>query len=127
MDVDAHLWLQHVESPAEVSRILLHLPESDEAESVIQVAVALAKATRAKVRGLTVVDTKALRELVSCEAAGHAVSELQRLQIGSLRRNEVRAVFSRLCLEGGLDFDLCRKQGDVRELLGSEAQAHDLS
>ncbi len=127
MDVDARQWLQPAEAPAEISRILLHLPESGEAESLIQLAAALARRCRARLRGLTVVDTHALSELVTRESAGYAVSELQRLQIGALRRDEVRALFSRVCLKADLDFDLCRKQGRALPLLAAEAQTHDLA
>lgn len=110
-----------------LSRILVHLPESPQAEPLIRLVTELTRHCAAHVRGLTLLDTAELQNLVTtCESAAFAVYEMERLQSGAERRNVVRACFSNACLQAGLDFDLHAREGRSTDLLAREAQLHDL-
>lgn len=114
-------------SRSALSRVLVHLPESPKAESLIRFTTELTRRSAAHVRGLTLLDTSELENLVStCESAAYAVYELERLQSGAERRNSVRASFSNACLQAGLDFDLHAREGQTVDLLIREALLHDL-
>lgn len=128
MSLIARSWSSSTKQQSSVSRLLVHLPESDHANSLILFAVELARRCEARVRGLTVVDTSQLEEYATtCESAAYAAFEQQRLEKGEEHRDRVRAAFSLACLAAGLDFDLHRKLGRRLEILRGEAKCHDLS
>lgn len=127
MHLPIHASPLHSEPRSAVARVLVHLPESRDAEPFIRFTADLGRRCGARLRGLTLIDTSDLQELVStCESAAYAVYELQRLQSRAERRSTVRACFSSACLDAGLDFDLHVKQGRALDLLAAEAQLHDL-
>lgn len=114
-------------SGSALARVLVHLPESQHAEPFIRFTAELGRRCGAHLRGLTLIDTGDLQELVAtCESAAYAVYECERLESRSQRRIAVRACFSNACLHAGLDFELHVRQGRTVDLLAAEAQFHDL-
>ena len=114
-------------SQKDLSRILVHLADPGESSSVVSNALRLGIQKRAHLRGLTIVDTsRLLRDLASEGSAVSAAYESERLSAGEAQREESRMNFSTGCLAASLDFDLCRRQGDVATILQAESRFHDL-
>jgi nucleotide-binding universal stress UspA family protein len=109
-----------------LSSVLLHLDQGKRAEAVIRQGVALALANRARVRGLTLVDTRRVESALSCETAVYAVVEQRRTSNAESRQQEVRFAVSQACLQAGLDFDVRHTAGDPLRILPQEAKFHDL-
>lgn len=111
-----------------LTRALVHLPETEQADALIRTTVAIAKRCRAHLRGLTVVDTSDLQRLaIESPSAVHLLSAAEQVDDGESRREEIRSCFSRACLASKLDFDLRRVSGDSLDLLTAESRFHDLT
>jgi nucleotide-binding universal stress UspA family protein len=106
--------------------VLLHLGSAQLGEPVIELGVHLARRSAAKVRGLSLVDTRRLATLSTSEAACYANHETVRLHRVEAEQDGVRASLSQACLAAGLDFDLRRVRGNPLEVLPTESQFHDL-
>lgn len=107
--------------------ILLHLQGGIRGLWVIDLALTLARRHAARLRGMTIADTRRLESIAaSAESAISIVSEQSRLQLTHHVQGSVHQEFSQACLAAGVDFDVRRMTGDVRELLLFEAQLHDL-
>lgn len=106
--------------------VLLHLENVDQAQGVIRVGVALARQVEARVRGLTLLDTRRIEAATACEAAAYAAVEHTRYALIERIQQTVRARLSTACLEAGLNFDVRRSAGDPLEVLPQEARFHDL-
>lgn len=127
MSLIARPWSSHSKQHSTVSRLLVHFPESDQANNLIHFTVKLARHCESRLRGLTVIDTSQFEEFATtCESAAYAVFEQKRLEKGEKLRDKVRAAFSQACLAAGLDFDLHRKRGRRLDILRNEAKCHDL-
>lgn len=127
MNLRIQIGPRRAEPRCTLARALVHLPESNQAEPLIRFATELAQRCGAHLRGLTLIDTYSVNDLVStCEAGAYAIHELERLESGTGRRNAVRTYFSNACLQAGLDFDLHIQQGETLEVLAQEARFHDL-
>jgi nucleotide-binding universal stress UspA family protein len=110
-----------------LSSVLLHFADTQHGQPVIDLVVRLARRSAAKVRGLTLVDTRRLAELTaSSEAACYAASEFDRLHRVEVEQDTVRQQLSQACLSAGVDFDLRRVRGNPLEVLPPESQFHDL-
>ncbi|MGE0696870.1 MAG: hypothetical protein AB7O59_22335 [Pirellulales bacterium] len=109
-----------------LNSVLLHLEQASRDEAVIRWGVALACPLKARVRGLTLVDTRLLKSALQCEAAAYAVAELTRQASTERQQYSLRALLSKTCLEAGLNFDVRRTSGDPLHVLTSEARFHDL-
>lgn len=110
-----------------LKRAVVRLPESPGAERLVKTLVSIAFRCRARLRGLTAVDTAELQRLaIECPSAAHLIYATSRLDDQEARRNEVRSYFSQACLSAGLDFDLRRVSGDVMDLIPVESRFHDL-
>lgn len=110
-----------------LNSVLLHFGSARHDEPVIELGVDLARRSAARVRGLTLIDTRRLDALAaSSEAACHAVSEGTRLNRVEIEQDSVRARLSQACLAAGLDFDVRRVRGNPLEVLPPESQFHDL-
>lgn len=110
-----------------ISSALLHFGSASRAEVVIEVGVAAARRAQARVRGLTMVDTRRLVTLAAqCEAAVGASGETARLDRVEEEQEHIRLQVSEACLAAGLDFDLRRARGNPFEVLPFESQFHDL-
>jgi nucleotide-binding universal stress UspA family protein len=106
--------------------VLLHLESVDQAQPVIRVGVNLARQTEARVRGLTLLDTRRCEAAFECEGAGYAAIEQTRRSLTERVQGTVRARLSDACLEAGLNFDVRRISGDPLQVLQQEARFHDL-
>jgi nucleotide-binding universal stress UspA family protein len=107
--------------------ILLHLHGAEDESTVIERGVEMARRAEARVRGLTLLDTRRLMSTVStCEAAICTNGEFRRLDRVERQHGKMRARLSQACLSAGVDFDLRRVRGDPFELLPPESQFHDL-
>ncbi len=127
MSLPAKLWPSLVRQTSIVPRILVHLPESEHADRLVESAVQLGRSCQARLRGLTLVDTSVLEEsATTCESAIYAAFEQDRLEKGEVLRKKARVCFSQSCLAAGLDFDVHRKQGRLLDVLRVESRLHDL-
>lgn len=106
--------------------VLLYLDEPAQAVSVIRVGVDAARATRARVRGLTLVDTRWIAAVNQCESAASAVMAHEQCELTKRDGAMVQRELSRECLNAGLNFDVRHIEGDPVEVLSREAHFHDL-
>jgi nucleotide-binding universal stress UspA family protein len=109
-----------------LNSVLLHLEQTTQAEAVIRWGVSVAFPFEARVRGLTLVDTRGLDSALTNEAALAAVVELTRHAGVKIQQGTLRAKLSQACLEAGLNFDVRRDSGDPLQVLAREARFHDL-
>jgi nucleotide-binding universal stress UspA family protein len=109
-----------------LNSVLLHLARREQAAPVIRVGVELGLQTDARVRGLTLLDTRRAREALECESAVVAIFEQSRNEQASQGHAATRGELSEACLEAGLNFDVRRVAGDPLDILPKESQFHDL-
>jgi nucleotide-binding universal stress UspA family protein len=115
---DSHLMLNSV---------LLHFSSVQNGEPIIELGVGLARRSAARLRGLTLVDTRRLASLsATSEAAIYTDSEYSRLHQVEAQHDSVRSRLSQACVSAGIDFDIRRVRGNPLEVLPPEAQFHDL-
>jgi len=106
--------------------VLLHLDGSRRAQRVIDLGMALAYPAAARVRGLSVVDTRRLDEMVASESAVYATTEVQRLSGATQRQAAVHEVLDRMSGAVGIECDTKGLRGDPLVVLPREAKYHDL-
>jgi nucleotide-binding universal stress UspA family protein len=106
--------------------VLLHLESLEQADSVIRLGVEIARQADARLRGLTLLDTRRTDAAVHGEAAGYAVMQHTRDARAARRQERVRHELSQACLAARLNFDIRRVAGDPMEVLSREACFHDL-
>jgi nucleotide-binding universal stress UspA family protein len=107
--------------------VLLHLNGVDQSQAVIEVGMQLAQRSRARVRGVTMVDTRRIEALASsCESAVYMDNELGRIAQAEKQQTAVCTRLSQACLAAEVDFDVRRISGDPFDILPGEAQYHDL-
>jgi nucleotide-binding universal stress UspA family protein len=107
--------------------VLLHLSGVQHGEPVIDFGVNLARRCEARVRGLTLVDTRRLMSLAAtCEAAAYANGEFRRLHRVEQEHGAMRSNLSQACLSAGVNFDVRRMRGNPFDVLPPESQFHDL-
>jgi nucleotide-binding universal stress UspA family protein len=110
-----------------LSSVLLNFSGVQQGTPLIEQGVSIARRAAARVRGLTVIDTRRLASLLStCEAAVFSCAELNRLDRVQAEYNGVRSQLSQACLAAGIDFDVRRVRGDPFDVLPSESRFHDL-
>lgn len=109
-----------------INSLLLHLEGTAQAEPVIRTGIALAKERMARVRGLTLLDTRYSQETHLCESAVYAAMEDSRRARAERQQESVRFDLSQACLEAQLNFDVRRVSGDPLEILAQECRFHDL-
>ena len=107
--------------------ILLCLESAEQATPVIDFGVALAKTTGARVRGLTLVDTRRFEEAQVCESAVYLSMVSTRHAVTETIHEGAHKELSRLCLKAKLDFDVRRTSGNPLEVLPAESRFHDLT
>lgn len=107
--------------------VLLHLQGSQHSQAVIETGVRLARRHAARVRGVSVTDTRQIQALTgACESAACTVTEQHRLTRIEHGHSAARAELSHACLAANLNFDVRRLSGDPFELLPQESRFHDL-
>lgn len=106
--------------------VLLYLESTDQAAPVIECGVSLARQTEARVRGLTLVDTRDLDEAQDCESAVYLSMAHSRHAFTECIHESARAKLSRACLQARLNFDVRRISGNPLEVLPAESRFHDL-
>lgn len=106
--------------------ILLYLDSAEPDQSVIQLGVTLARDSNARVRGLTLLDTRELDSAHQSESAVYASLVSSRQTRTENTHNGARVALSQACLDAQLNFDVRRISGDPLELLPAEARFHDL-
>lgn len=109
------------------SSVLLHLNGMRHGAQVVDFGVEWARRSNARVRGVTLSDT---RKLAAMAAAGESpfstLGESVRLEEFERGREAVQARLTQACLAARVDFDVRRGQGSPMEVLPAEAQFHDL-
>jgi len=106
--------------------VLLYMEEAKRAAPVIQLAVSLARETEARVRGMTLVDTRALDEALDSESAMYVSMAHTHTAVSEHTHSGARAELSRACLHASLNFDVRGFCGNPLEILPTEARFHDL-
>jgi nucleotide-binding universal stress UspA family protein len=107
--------------------ILLYLDGASSEQGVIEQGVRFAGSHQARVRGLTLLDTRSVEEAsTTTESAAYCLMTQSRLQQVEQRQQSTRALLARTCLEAGLNFDVRRAAGNPFEVLHEESQFHDL-
>lgn len=109
-----------------LTSICLYLRNAGSAKSVIRVGVDLAQRASARLRGLTLVDTRRAHEACHSESAVYADLAHQRQAKLEQRLTKIRRDLSRACLGADLEFDVRRAAGDPFQVLPRESQFHDL-
>lgn len=110
-----------------LSSVLLHFGSPQQATELIEVGVRLARGASARVRGLTLADTRRMATTsATYESAVYAHNECGRLRRIEEAQAEVRTKLSQACLTAGIDFEVRRASGNPFEVLPHEAQFHDL-
>lgn len=88
--------------------------------------VAAARQGIARLRGLTLFDTRRVEAALNRESAVFATMEQSRQASTERCYDTVRAGLAKACLDAGLDFDIRRTAGDPLLVLPREARFHDL-
>lgn len=109
-----------------MNSVLLHLEGTAQAEPVIRIGIALAQQTMARVRGLTLLDTRYSEKTHLCESAVYAVMEDKRRARAERQHESVRYSLSQACLQAHLNFDVRQLSGNPLEILPQESRFHDL-
>jgi nucleotide-binding universal stress UspA family protein len=109
-----------------LNSVLLHLEGAAQARPVIRLGVDLARQTEARVRGLTLLDTRRMVQASHCESAVYALAAQSHQMLSERQQADLRADLSQACLAAGIDFDVRRSSGDPLQLLTLEARFHDL-
>ncbi len=106
--------------------VLLYLESAERAAPVVRFGVSLAQETDARVRGLTLLDTRDSSDAQACESAIYASLANAKSAISEYAHEAARAELSNACLKARLDFDVRRIAGDPMKVLPREARFHDL-
>jgi nucleotide-binding universal stress UspA family protein len=109
-----------------LTSVLLHLDDAALAEPVIRLGVEVARRSGARVRGLTLCDTRSTEAAYHCESAVYAVMEQSHQALAERKQEAIRVDLSRACLDAGLNFDVRRACGNPLQVLPQEARYHDL-
>lgn len=109
-----------------LSSILLYLDDEVRAAPAIQLAVQLARRANARVRGVTLVDTRHHKEACTQESAAFTTLASAALHLAEQRQQGVRHKLSNACLHAKVNFDVRRFAGDPVDVLAREARFHDL-
>jgi nucleotide-binding universal stress UspA family protein len=109
-----------------LNSVLLHLEGAAQAEAIIRLGISAAIPVKARVRGLTLVDTREMESALSCEAAVYAFAEQSRRAGTERQHDALHGILSQACLQAGLNFDVRRTSGDPLRVLPQEARFHDL-
>ncbi len=109
-----------------LSNVLLHLEGEDQAKPVIQLGVQIARQFGARVRGITLVDTRSVEAALRCESAAYAVAEQTKQARTAAEHGRIHALLSRACLDAALNFDVRKACGDPNKVLPRESGFHDL-
>lgn len=111
---------------AMINSALLYLRGEKESEAAIRLGVAVAAQTDARVRGLTLLDTRQTDEASNCESAVYADLAYSRQALMERQQRRVQRQLSQACLKCGLDFDIRRAAGSPLQVLPRESRFHDL-
>lgn len=107
--------------------ILVYLNGTRAAPGLNKASVFLAERHGARVRAMTIADTRAAESVVeSCESAVFAAVERQHLSLMGTMQAGVQAELATALLVAGISFDIRRESGDPFDLLPREAGYHDL-
>ena len=111
---------------AMLNSLLLYLEDDRRAEAVIRLGVDLAKRVKARVRGVTLVDTRASEQACLHESAA-LVNLLNAGQVMAEHgQSRLRNALTAACLKAKLNFDVRNLVGDPTQVLRREARFSDL-
>ncbi|MBX3411068.1 MAG: universal stress protein [Pirellulales bacterium] len=109
-----------------LNSVLLHLAGTSKAEAVIRLGVALAQECDARLRAVTLYDTRRAEAANQGESAVYAALEQNRRATVELQHEVARARMTQACLGAGLDFDVRRAEGNPLQVLARESRFHDV-
>src|SRR5690349_20562552 len=95
--------------------VLLYL-ESGEQSPAIEFGVSLATAAEARLRCLTLVDTRQVEEAQVCESAVYLSMAHSRQAVSETIQEKSREQLSQACLKARLNFDVRRLSGNPLEV-----------
>jgi len=105
---------------------LLYLKGARQSAAAIRVGIAVAGQTGARVRGLTLVDSRSAEEASCGESAVYADMAYSRQALLERQQLRIQRQLSQACLRCGLDFDIRRVTGNPLQVVPREARFHDL-
>lgn len=109
-----------------LNSLLLYLEDDRRSEAVIRLGVDLAKRVKARVRGVTLVDTRASEQACLYESAA-LVNLLNAGQVMAEHgQSRLRNALSTACLKAKLNFDVRNFVGDPMQVLRRESRFSDL-
>jgi nucleotide-binding universal stress UspA family protein len=106
--------------------LLLYLESAEQAAPIIDFGVSVARQTEARVRGLTLVDTRRSEAAFDCESAAYLTLANNSQTYAECVHEGARVELSRACLKARLNFDIRRSSGNPLEVLPAESRFHDL-
>ncbi len=109
-----------------LNSVLLYLEEPSQAGAVIRLGVSAAQRAGARVRGLTLVDTRWLTATHQCESAASAVMAQHECEVVERGHAAICEELARACLAAEVNFDVRRASGDPVEVLAKESHFHDV-
>lgn len=104
----------------------MYLEDVEQAAPLIQLGISLAREASARVRGLTLVDTREVEASLECESAIYLSMASTRNAISEHTQAGAREELSKACLDAGLNFDVRRQSGNPLDILPRESRFHDL-
>jgi nucleotide-binding universal stress UspA family protein len=107
--------------------LLLLLDGAHCAQGLSEFGASLASLSRARLRGLALLDMRRVLHAATCESASGCCSELQTLQTVERCQNRALEQLTAACAGAQVDFDIRRVKGDPFDILPGEAQFHDLT
>lgn len=108
-----------------LNSILLHLPNEHAATPAISWGVEIARQTEARLRGLTLLDTREAETVFPTESGVFAEIGLSQ-HVCADQQSAVRTRLSAACLDANLDFDIRTMRGNPLSVLPEQARYHDL-
>lgn len=106
--------------------VLLHLDGSWGSCCVMELGANVAQSHGARVRGLSILDTREMNEMASSGAVACAASEAGKLVVAELRQTVCHQTFERFYQQTDLDCASRGTQGNPLDVLVREAHFHDL-
>ncbi|EAQ77302.1 universal stress protein [Blastopirellula marina] len=110
-----------------MKNLLVHLCNSSRTKSVVETAVKLASVAQARIRGVSILDTRTFFEKAGIESAAYAGVEATRMTLTHRRQMQSREEFLSVCRSSRVHCDVVDVRGDPIELLADEAKYNDLT
>lgn len=110
-----------------MKNLLVHLCNSQRSQLVVETAVHLASIAQAKIRGVSILDTRKIFRKATIETAAYAGVEAARMELKHRRQMQYRDDFLQVCRRRNVHCEVLDVRGDPLDLLADEARYNDLT